>query len=304
MIALLIVFLPCLSSAVETQIINPPTHLAIASSPDSESVKNEESFEPRKVFANQAFEFGVMYHYFDYKEDLPAPLKSTEKGWLPGIYLGWNYNKKNAVYTKVFLEFSYGDTKYDGTTQSGTPIIYSDDNRQFLFRGEWDIGYNFALTKNISIKPYVGYGYRHWVRGETEWRSIAWSIKERYYWNYLPAGLSAEFNMSDKFFLEPNVGIRWMFFGKMRAYFSEMMAGYNDPEFKLGNKLGWYAEIPIRYKFSQYWSVVVKPWYEYSEIGKSDYEDLTYYGLYEDTYYEPASRTHQYGLNVGMVFSY
>jgi hypothetical protein len=304
-IALFIVFLPCFSSAAETQIINPPVHLAIAASPDSDIVINKESFEPQKAFAHQSFEFGMMYHYFDYKEDV-SPGKSKETGWLPGIFLGWNYNKKNAVYSKVLFEFSYGDTKYDGTDQSGTiPVTFDNDNGQFLFRGEWDIGYNFAVTKNISLKPYVGYGYRHWLRGETTLRSNGISsIKERYYWHYLPAGLSAEFTIGDKFSIEPNAGMRWMFFGKMRAYLSEYNSGNNDPEVELGNKLGWYAEIPIRYKFSQYWSVVVKPWYEYSAIGKSDTVAYTYYGIVDGYLYEPASKTHQYGVNVGLTVSY
>jgi hypothetical protein len=302
---MLTVLLPCFSSAAETQIINPPVHLAIAASPDSDIVINKESFEPQKAFAHQSFEFGMMYHYFDYKEDV-SPGKSKETGWLPGIFLGWNYNKKNAVYSKVLFEFSYGDTKYDGTDQSGTiPVTFDNDNGQFLFRGEWDIGYNFAVTKNISLKPYVGYGYRHWLRGETTLRSNGISsIKERYYWHYLPAGLSAEFTIGDKFSIEPNAGMRWMFFGKMRAYLSEYNSGNNDPEVELGNKLGWYAEIPIRYKFSQYWSVVVKPWYEYSAIGKSDTVAYTYYGIVDGYLYEPASKTHQYGVNVGLTVSY
>jgi hypothetical protein len=95
-----------------------------------------------------------------------------------------------------------------------------------------------------------------------------------------------------------------MFFGEMRAYFSEVDPGYNDPEFKLGNTVGWYADIPIRYKFSQYWSVVVKPWYEYSTIGKSDTVARTYHGIVDRYYYEPDSTTHQYGVNVGFVLSY
>lgn len=304
MISMCIVFLPCFSMALETHTMDPLVNFAITATPDADLLKQEESVEPRKLFANQAFEFGVMYHYFDYKEDVPASRKSTETGWLPGFYLGWSYNKKNDVYSKVFLEFSFGDTEYDGTTQSGTPITFSDDNHQFLFRGEWDIGYNFAVTKNISIKPYVGYGYRNWSRGQSKVTATYASYKERYYWHYFPAGVSAEFNMGDKFFIEPNAGIRWMFYGKMTAYMNELDPGYNDPEFKLGNKIGWYAEIPLRYKFSEIWSVVVKPWYERSEIGESDTVPLTYYGTIWGYAYEPSSKTNQYGVNVGFVATY
>jgi len=221
-----ILFLPCFSVAAEIQKIDPLVNDETITIPDSDLLNNEESTEPQQRFANHAFEFGLMYHYFDYKEDVPAPKKSTEKGWLPGLYLGWNYNKKNAVYSKVFFEFSYGDIEYDGTDQSGTiPIKYSDNNDQVLFRGEWDIGYNFAVTKNISLKPYVGYGYRYWSRGEYERRTVYYnsipvpiaSYKERYSWHYLPVGVAADFTIGDKFFIEPNAGIRWMFYGRMKA---------------------------------------------------------------------------------------
>jgi hypothetical protein len=99
-------------------------------------LSDEKTTESQKIFAHQSLEFGFMYWKLDYKEDLPSPLKSTENGWLPGFYLGWNYNKKNAVYSKVLLEFSYDDVTYDGTDQTGTiPINFSDGNRQFFSVG-------------------------------------------------------------------------------------------------------------------------------------------------------------------------
>ena len=260
--------------------------------------------EAQKLSANQNFEISFMYYKFDYKEDLPAPFKSTENGWLPGVYIGWNYNKKNAVYSKVFFEFSYGDTEFDGTTQAGTPIKFSDDNHQFLFRGEWNIGYNFAVTKDISIKPYTGYGYRQWDRGYAKVTETYMSYKETYYWHYIPVGIGADFKIGERLVIEPNVGLRIMFYGKMTAYFSDLDPGYSDPEFKLGNKIGWYAEIPLMYKFSKSWSVVIKPWYEYSAIGQSDIVARTYYGALSGYFYEPASKTNQYGLNVGGRFTF
>ena len=81
--------------------------------------------------------------YFDYKEDLPAPLKSTESGWIPGAAIGWTRTKPDSVYARAFLEFDSGDVKYDGTTQSGTPVTDASSD-QFLFRVEANIGYTFG----------------------------------------------------------------------------------------------------------------------------------------------------------------
>ena len=254
------------------------------------------------------FDFGFMYWYVDYKEDVPPPGKSTEKGWLPGFYLGFDRNKGSSFYAKIFTEFSFGDDTYDGTTQTGTPISFSSDNYQFFFRGEINLGYNFAITPNISIIPYTGYGFRVWNRGQTQIRSIdgmnVMTIKEEYSWHYIPVGIAADFKISNRFSIEPNAGARFMFYGKMDVMFSQLDPGFNNPDVKLGNRIGYYAEIPLRYRFSKNWSVILKPWYAYDEIGQSDTVDLTYYGQTVGALYEPPSVTHQYGINVGLSLSY
>jgi len=298
---------PGISLASETQKSDPVVNEGTTETQSRDVGNTVYRSETQNIFANQNFEFGLMYWDVDYKEDIsPQPGKSTENGWLPGFYLGWNYNKKNAVYSKIFLEFSFGDVTYAGTDQSGTiPITYSANNHQFFFRGELNIGYNFSITRSISIKPYVGYGYRYWARGQTGFVAPnVINIQERYYWNYVPVGIATDFKISERVFIEPNAGARFMFYGKMEAEFSDFDPGYNNPSFKLGNRIGYYAEIPLRYKFSQHWSVVVKPWYAYDEIGQSDTVDITYMGTTVGSAYEPPSRTHQYGANVGFVVSY
>jgi len=278
---------------------------------DESGLKPSPILNPRdkeKVELNGHLDFGFMYWHLDYKEDFPPPGKSTESGWLPGIYLGLDYNKRNSVYAKLFLEFSFGDDTYDGTTQTGIPISFSDNNRQFFFRGELDLGYSFAITKNISIKPYAGYGFRCWNRGQPEIRQISGmnlaTFQEQYYWHYIPVGVAADFKISDRISIEPNGGARFMFYGKMTARFSDLDPGFNDPDVKLGNRIGYYAEIPVRYKFTKSLSVILKPWYAYDEIGQSDTVDLTYYGTPVATVYEPPSRTHQYGANVVLSVAY
>jgi hypothetical protein len=50
-----------------------------------------------------------------------------------------------------------------------------------------------------------------------------------------------------------------MFSGMMTAYGSELLSGAPDIDFNLGNKLGFYADIPITYKFTDHWALVVTP---------------------------------------------
>jgi hypothetical protein len=261
--------------------------------------------DPPEVFQKyRDVDISFMYHKFDYKEDLPSPLKSTEDGWLPGFSVAWSRHQKNTVYTRFLTEISSGDVTYDGTTQTGTPIRFTAHNHQFLFRGEFNVGFHFPVSGNLSLTPYTGYGYRFWMRGQAKSTPLYQTYSEEYSWHYWPLGIRADVRLSDRLSVVPNVGIRVMFRGTMTAFLSDLDHRYSNPEFSLGGKTGWFAEIPLKWKVSPSWSFVIKPWYEYSEIGGSDPVAVGYRGSYVGMYYEPSSKTTQYGLNCGMTFTY
>lgn len=268
----------------------------IMSLPMFPSILPAEKLEPGELDKPHSLEFGLMYYHFDYKEDLPPGRKSTENGWVPGSYLGYTYSKENDFHTEVFVEFSTGDVEYDGTTQGGTPITFSD-NPQDFFRFEWDIGLTFNAGEDLWLAPYTGYGYRYWERGEEKITSTYWSYREEYTWHYIPVGVKAGFQVGNKWSIGADVAARFMFGGEMTAYFSEVSPAFSDLTFDLGNKAGWFAEMPVRYKFSEHWSLVGTPWYEFSQIGRSNKVGVS-------QAYEPASTTNQYGINIGMTRSF
>jgi len=235
--------------------------------------------------AATSLEFGVGYHYFDYKEDLPAPLKSTESGWLPSVYLSYTRMKKSDLFVKIYGDYASGDITFDGTTMGGTPISFSD-SRQKLLKIEADFGYAFGVTEHFLLIPYVGYGYRYWERGQARITSTYIEYEEDYSWSYMPIGLKADYYINERWNIGGTIAIHIMFNGKMKI---------GDTEFDLGNKTGFYADLPVTYKFTSNWSIVGTPWYEYSEIGQSNIVA---------GYYEPASKTNQYGFKLGVSYSY
>jgi len=253
----------------------------------------ESYYERIRLHKPHHVELGFMYYNFDYEEDLPSPFKSTEEEWLPGFCLSYTYKDKDEFYTKAFVEYTDADTDYDGTTQVGVPVKDTTDN--IFFRFELDIGYTFDSGEKSSVSPYIGWGYRYWERG----LGGALPFDETYTWQYIPVGIRADFELNDKWDIGANVAARFMFSGKMRADSS----GF-DFKVDLDNETGWFAEIPIRYKFSPSWSLVVTPWYEYSEIGKSDPVYTIFEGRFILSAYEPSSTTDQYGINFGVQYSF
>jgi len=173
-----------------------------------------------------------MYSHLDYEEDLPSPSRSTDDAWLPGVYMGYAYKKKDSIYVKLFLEVSRGETDFDGTARDGTAMVYSE-NPQNLYRVEVNMGYVFDAGDGFSITPYAGYGYRYWERGETKSTSTYWNYREEFTWHYIPVGVKADFKADTKLGIGANVGARFMFNGEATAYLSEVYPDLSDPIFDL-----------------------------------------------------------------------
>jgi hypothetical protein len=239
------------------------------------------------------FEMGFMYYNFDYKEDLDMPSKSTEYGWLPGIFLDYTFKKKSSIYAKVFLSYASANITYDGSTQSGTPLKYTDQSAQ-MFKVEANIGYAIPIGKDFTLIPYLGYGYNWWQRGDNRiMGNVAW-IQEVYKMHYIPVGIKADYNITEKLNIAASAAANFAFYSQMTAYFSYL--GGPDMDFSLGNRIGFYAEVPVTYKFTNNFGISITPWYEYSSFGKSA---INVYG-----FYEPSSRTNKFGVNLGVLFSF
>jgi hypothetical protein len=117
-------------------------------------------------------------------------------------------------------------------------------------------------------------------------------------------GIRADFELNGEWNIEANIAMRFMFGGKMKAFLSQIDSSASDFKVDLGDKTGWFAEIPVRYRFSDAWSFVGTPWYECSEIGKSNQVYVISPGNSLRLWHEPASTTHQYGINVGLAYSF
>lgn len=237
------------------------------------------------------------YYKFDYREDWTPPGKSMEEGWIPALRLGYSYRADDSAYFRGFYEFSVSArTDYDGAIQPSKEPLTSttkDELRKFQI----EIGYTFKNNLPISITPYIGYGYRYWRRALQDGvGSLGTPVKgftEDYSWSYVPLGLKIRYETQDRLSFELNAAINVMFNGKMTAHLSEMGPAYPDPDLDLGNEIGCLVELPVSYSFTLNWAATLTPWYEYSAIGRSDIVS----GVLE-----PASRTHQYGVRVGVEY--
>jgi hypothetical protein len=261
------------------------------------------AFPCAAVAGVSSLDVGLGYHYFDYREDLNPPLKSTESGWLPGISVKYAYRMPSFFYTQVYADYAAADLTFDGTTQGGMPVRFTGSPQRF-FKLEWNIGYVWQAGHNLQIIPFIGYGYRHWLRGKAGITPTFSTIEEEYSWSYLPAGLKADYTINRRWSIGATAALNIMFNGKMKARLSQVLAGANDPEFDLGSRPGFYAELPMTFRFTNQWALVASPWYEYSQIGQSNTLNVVQNNTLIGFAFEPASRTHQYGFRLGASYSF
>jgi hypothetical protein len=240
---------------------------------------------------------GVNYKSFDYKEELRAPYKSTEKAnfLAPFVNLKIPIPNLGETYVQLSAEFSGNvNSQFDGTTQSGVPV---KDTNVLSFTD-----FDGLLFWNVAPELYVqaGLGHHMWNR----FLSGGSGYREIYSWYYLPLGILYQHKVNEQLRIGADITYRLMYQGEIKVIFSETVATGDDTTLTLGNRPGYRFQFPVEYSFAgSQLGLLVAPWYEASEIGESDYK-------YNSTptssgtlgyIQEPASKTQQYGFVLGMT---
>ncbi len=218
--------------------------------------------------------FGFTYKHFNYNEDVNPPAKSSELGNTPGFEIAINHrfsNNKNSLEGKGVLDFASGATAYDGSLQNSdtneiTPYKSTTNNKFFNLEGDLIQTFSAANENTSFLKGYAGLGIHTWERV----LGGAGGYTEQYSWVYLPIGIQFVQRASENFTLTLDGSIKLMFGGYLRANLSQASSNYNDVEMKLGDKPGFKFQAPLDYRFASNYHFIATPWYEYSEIGKSD----------------------------------
>lgn len=240
---------------------------------------------------------GVNYKSFDYKEELRAPLKSTEKAefFAPFVQVRLPIPSLAQSFVQLSGEMSGNvNSHFDGTTQSGVPV--TDTNT--LSFADFDALFYWNFAPEFFLQ--AGFGYHYWNR----FLSGGAGYREIYTWYYIPIGILYQHQVSNSFSVGVDLTYRMMFQGQIKVIFSETVTNGDDTDLTLGDRPGYRLQIPLRYAFEGTdFGVLLAPWYEFSEIGASDFKHNSTpttngaLGFIQ----EPASKTIQFGLQIGMV---
>jgi len=252
------------------------------------------------IFANSnTLETSLSYYYFDFKEDLDPPFKSAEKGLINGYNLSYIHeNSFIPVYFRFLLKYTDAETDYDGSDQYGTSVKSVTDNIFIIVQCVFGYTFNKYRRIKINFTPYTGLGYHYWNRKTRSPNPYS----ENYSWKYIPIGLRTCYYFNKKINIELNISVKIMFMGIVGVNFKDIDDKFDNVDLSLGNKPGFRIQSPFNYLFSTRWFLCLSPFYEYSAIGKSNTETINFDGKPFWDVYEPSSRTHQSGVDAGIVW--
>lgn len=251
------------------------------------------------------YQFGFGLMAFNYAEYLDNNIfLDGETGFIPGLVFKRKKYDQNS-FTELTGKIHGNIIKYDGETQSGTPV--KTNSIAIIFDGLFKFGLRIANKH----EPYIGLGYRYWYRNILSGRDIFGNsvagLLEEYYWPYTSLGYTAVFRTSGKVKTGFDIRFTRMFNAKMDINFLGFK-GYDNTRVNLGNQSGLRFAIPVQLKTGKT-SLTVTPYYEMINIGKSNSVVITQSGVPVTgcivdpcQLYEPRSETHNMGIDFTWIW--
>lgn len=253
---------------------------------------------------NTEFHFGgglMKFKYTEYTDN--NVFLDGESGFIPGVVL--KLKRNNSRHYSELVGQLYGNTiEYDGQTQGGTPLTTNSD--AIIFDTHFKLGFHFSEVRDHGF--YAGLGYRYWLRNIHSGHDINGNpvagLLEHYYWLYGLFGYAANYTVNENVNIGFDIRQTNMINAKMDIDFLGY-CGYDNASVNLGNKSGTRFAVPFQIKMKSS-SLIVSPYYEIIDIGKSNTVLLTRNGYpvdcdgngYLDGALEPRSETRNVGINV------
>ena len=226
---------------------------------------------------------------FDYEEfdDLGISL-DREDGVLPGISLGLGAESGSWFAEAGFIWHS-------GSVDYYSPSVTSKTDEDIL-----DIGLSTGVwifnSESLRAGFLAGVGSREWQRNIRS-TATASGLDETYRWGYGTLGLRWQQAIGEKTKIVADIQLTRTINPEIDVHFK---SGFDDIELDLGEANGHRFYITLLKQLGDKASLMIYPWYEYWELGRSADTTLFANGIPSGTVFEPRSETRNYGLTIGV----
>lgn len=236
---------------------------------------------------------------FGYKElDLNKKLLDREDGFIPGIKLGVRYPIKQWVLAGD-LAYHTGDAAYTGQTQTGIPITTTTNQR--IADTTLQAEYWTQTEEGTAYAPYLGGGFHYWRRDikPTTISSGApvRGLLEIYTWWQIFLGVKSEIYQSETISWQLDTHLSYLIQPSIYVDFNGL---YDNATLPLGERWGLKVALPGHYKLNPTADLLIEPFAETYELGRSSTATLTSNGTPVGSVNEPYSQTINYGVSLGV----
>ena len=265
----------------------------------SSSNENKKEVVPGSGQSGTTISLGYDEGKLKYYEYLNGNELDSDKGTLKGGYL-----EVRTDYYDIFarLSFDYvstNDATYNGFLQDLSGNIlgpYSHTIKEKFALTVGDFGYKVLNFGTTTVSLYGGVGYWYWLRGENNLPDY----EETYSWFFVEGGVNGAVRVG-RFLFQLDGTLTYPISPTMTT---SVAGTFDKATFRLGPKVGYRAEAPIRFDFSRGDEtsvfLFVTPYYLKWNVRQSDEVTLTSGGIPIGNAVEPESKTEIYGFRVGL----
>lgn len=242
--------------------------------------------------ASRAWTVGPELYFARYRESSGI----EQDGMMYGIASSFTYRK--GLMARGEARLAYGELDYDGSTWGGRRLsIDNIPNLVFEFRGT--VGYDFAVSRNVTLTPYLGFAFRYLDDNAQEKYYGGYERESSYI--YSPVGLEAAARFGRGWSLVAVAEYDLFWVGRQESHLSYYDRRLNDIENEQDSGYGLRGSVSIR-KTAGRVTFALEPFIRYWDIDKSDLDTLTWKGTPIGQAYEPANETTEVGLMFNVVF--
>jgi hypothetical protein len=246
---------------------------------------------------------GASFLDFGYQEFADnGALLDREDGRIPGFVA--RLAGSSRVWTLAGeLSHHAGDVDYRGKTNTGGAVSTITD--ETITNLAVTLGRRFGRCAWRDSRIYVGIGYNDWHRDIRPTQTAAGQpvagLVEDYVWWSGFAGAAFDFLASPGMRFGADARVIRIIDPQLEIDFGGL---FDDASLDLGEDWGMRIALPARFRIKAASWLVVEPWYERWEFGRSRDTSLTQNGSPAGTVFEPASETENIGVNLTLTWEW
>lgn len=253
------------------------------------------------VVTNAEFVGDAGYGYNFYRYEEPGLMKID--GTLHTIFAKLAYLGDSTGLEINYLQAFDINTKYDGGTMSGKPLL-NIPSKDAFYNVDFKFGTRLRLFNNYDGLGYIGIGYRYLdnrISGSGGYR------REQIYY-YIPVGFYASDGMfADGLFARYGVEARYLFLGVNKTHIGDAIPDANPGVLKMiqKNNFGLRVHSGFEYFLTKDFKIFLQVSADYWYVRESSTAIASYTqnGVsYRGTFIEPTNNTVQFGVEIGIGF--